>query len=116
MLLPRQPSHQPEPDGRDNGGPGAPSDEQIIACDPTEEASRLHDLAGAWRAQGQYAAALASSQHALMLCEQEVGLDHPDVANVLNTLTGIYEDQGNHAETERLYQRSVVLMEALSGE
>ena len=80
-----------------------------------EEASRLHDLAVSWRAQGQYAAALASSQQALALCEQEVGPDHPDVANILNTLAGTYEDQDNYAEAEQLYQRSVAIMEGLTG-
>jgi tetratricopeptide (TPR) repeat protein len=85
------------------------------ARDPLEEASRLHDRAVSWRAQGQYAEALASSQQTLALCEREVGPDHPDVANVLNTLAGTYEDQGNYAEAEWLYQRSVAIMAALTG-
>ena len=115
MPIQPQPVHQSGHAGRDDSRPGASAGEPMGGCDPMEEVSRLHDLAVALRAQGQYAAALAASQQALALCEREVGPDHPDVANVLNTLAGTYEDQGHYAEAERLYQRSAAIMETLTG-
>src|SRR5262249_23116025 len=100
MPIQPQPVHQSDHASRDDSGPGTSSGAPMGECDPLEEVSRLHDLAVAWRAQGQYTDALAASQHALVLCEREVGPDHPDVANVLNTLAGTYEDQGNSTEAE----------------
>src|SRR5262249_32271867 len=49
-------------------------------------------------------------RQALHILEQAVGPDHPDVANVLNTLGQIIEEQGDYAEAESLYRRSVRIM------
>jgi len=85
-----------------------------IGLEPLEEACRLHDLAVSLRAQGQYVEALATAQQALAVFEREVGPDHPDVANVLNNLAGIHQDQGAYAEAERLYRRSGEMLDALT--
>jgi tetratricopeptide (TPR) repeat protein len=55
------------------------------------------------------------AQHALTTFEREYGPDHPDVANILNNLAGIYADQGDYTEAARLAQRSVTIMEQTTG-
>src|SRR5262245_62083725 len=47
--------------------------------------------------------------------EEAVGPDHPDVANILNSLAGIHEDRGVYAVAEELYRRAVRLMEHVAG-
>src|SRR4029450_3212910 len=98
------------------GGPRMQVQTQVpaIGLEPLEAACRLEHLAVSLRAQGQYAEALASSQQALAVFEREVGPDHPDVANVLNNLAGIYQDQGEYAEAERLYRRAGEMAAALT--
>src|SRR4029453_15150520 len=72
-------------------------------------------LAVALRVQGQYTAAMAASRQALAICEREVGLDHPDVANVLNTLAGLHQAQGEYPQAAQLLQRSVALLTQVPG-
>jgi tetratricopeptide (TPR) repeat protein len=83
--------------------------------DPLDEAVRLHDLAVTRQAKGRFHEALPLCRQALVIVECAVGPHHPDVANLLNTLAGLYEDLGDHVEAERLAQRSVVLMEEVTG-
>ena len=52
-----------------------------------------------------YEEAEALARQALAAFEAETGPDHPDIANILNTLAGVHEDRGDYAEAERLYQR-----------
>jgi tetratricopeptide (TPR) repeat protein len=89
--------------------------EQVGGLDPLEKASELHDLAVSLRAQDQYAAAMAASRQALAVFEREVGPDHPDVANILNTLAGLHQDQGEYGQAEQLLQRSVALLARVPG-
>ena len=83
--------------------------------DPLDEAVRLHDLAVSRQAEGKLQEAVPPCRQALAIVERAVGPYHPDVANILNTLAGIYEDLGDYAEAERLAQRSVAIMEAMTG-
>jgi tetratricopeptide (TPR) repeat protein len=68
------------------------------------------------RAEGKHARATSLSLRALRLLEKAEGSDHPDVANVLNTLAGVHEDQSEYPEAERLYQRAVKIMENAVGD
>lgn len=115
--MPRAHQHPPWPEGLDASDrqPSPPPAERQGRRDALEDASRLHDHAVAARARGECAAAAARARAALALFEQALGPDHPDVANVLNTLAGSYEDQGEYAQAEQLNQRSVAVMEPLSG-
>jgi hypothetical protein len=75
MPIHYQPAHRPDNEGHDPSGPDTPPGEQIGARDPMEEDSRLHCLAVARPAQGQYTEALAASQQALALGKREVGVE-----------------------------------------
>src|SRR3954454_17748946 len=47
--------------------------------------------------------------------EKALGSNHPDVAQSLNNLAGLYDSQGKHAEAEPLYQRSLAICEKALG-
>ena len=47
---------------------------------------------------------------------QALGENHPDVADSLNNLAGVYNAQGKYAEAEGLYQRALAIHEAKLGE
>jgi hypothetical protein len=83
--------------------------------DPLDEAVCLHDLAVARWAAGRLQEAVPLGRLALAIVERAVGPHHPDVANVLNTLAGMYAELGDYAEAERLAQRSAAMMEEVTG-
>jgi len=87
---------------------------QDRGLDPLDEAVRLHDLAVSRRAEGKLREAVPLCRQALTLVERAIGLHHPDVANILNSLAGLYADLSDYAEAEQLSQRSVALMEAVT--
>ena len=45
-------------------------------------------------------------ERSLAIREKVLGPDHPNVAQSLNNLAGLYRDQGNSAAAEPLYQRA----------
>src|SRR3954452_1144789 len=45
------------------------------------------------------------------LLEKALGPDHPNVAESLNNLAGLYLAQGGYAEAEPLYKRSLAIFE-----
>jgi tetratricopeptide (TPR) repeat protein len=84
-------------------------------ADPLDEAVRLHDWAVSLQEEGRLREAVPLCRQALAVFEREAGPDHPDVANILNTLAGIYADLGDYSEAERLAQRSVASIEEATG-
>ena len=98
--------HRPVPPRPDDAAsPPQPSQEAVgegRVLDPLDDAVRLQE-------------AVPLCRQVLALVERAVSLHHPDAANILNTLAGIYEDLGNYAEAERLSQRSVAMMEEVTG-
>jgi tetratricopeptide (TPR) repeat protein len=64
---------------------------------------------------GKYADAIPIAQRALLLREQALGLDHPNVAIALNNLARLYGDQGHYAEAEPLYKRALAISEQALG-
>ena len=62
-------------------------------------------------AQGHYEEALSFAKKALQLGEEELGLDDPAMATLLNNLAVLYKAQGRYAEAEPLYQRSLAIDE-----
>jgi tetratricopeptide (TPR) repeat protein len=81
-----------------------------------DDAVRLHDLAVSRWAEGRPQEAVPLCRQALTRVEYAVGRQHPDVANLLNTLAGLYADLGDYDEAERLAQRSVAMMEGVTGD
>jgi tetratricopeptide (TPR) repeat protein len=47
--------------------------------------------------------------------EKVLGPEHPDTANCLNNLAGLYEPQGQYAKPEPLYQRALAIREKALG-
>ncbi len=64
---------------------------------------------------GKYDRAVVVAQKALEVAEQNVGPDHPDVAQSLNNLALLYQTQGEYAKAEPLYKRSLGIWEKALG-
>jgi tetratricopeptide (TPR) repeat protein len=54
---------------------------------------------------GEYVQALPLHQKALDIFENFLGTQHPDVANTLNDLAGLYESMGDYEKALPLHQR-----------
>ncbi len=78
--------------------------------DPVERAVQLHAAALDAFGAGALDRAAALAGESLALFEQESGLFHPDVANVLNCLARIHEQRADHAAAEAFGRRSVDIM------
>ncbi len=57
-------------------------------------AAGLNNLAGLYRDQDRYAEAEPLYQRSMAIREKALGPEHPDVAQSLNNLAGLYEAQG----------------------
>ncbi|MEM6252881.1 MAG: CHAT domain-containing protein [Cyanobacteria bacterium P01_D01_bin.156] len=55
-------------------------------------------------------------QRALQIREAVLGESHPDVANSLNNLAFLYQNQGNYSAAESLHQRALQIRETALGE
>ncbi|TVQ24624.1 MAG: tetratricopeptide repeat-containing protein, partial [Leptolyngbya sp. DLM2.Bin15] len=81
-----------------------------------EEAERLNQQAWQLYQQGQYGEAILLVQQALVIRENLLSENHPDVASSLNNLARLYQAQGNYGAAEPLYQRSLFIRETILGE
>jgi tetratricopeptide (TPR) repeat protein len=54
-------------------------------------------------------------ERALLICEQALGPDHPDVALFLNNLAFLADKQGQYQQAEPLYQRALSIYEQALG-
>src|ERR1039458_9785337 len=61
--------------------------------------------------EGRYSKAVPLAQRVLAIEERSLGPDHPDVAQSLNNLAGLYTNQGRYADAEPLYKRSLAIFE-----
>ena len=61
--------------------------------------------------QGRYAEAEPLFKRALVIREEALGLEHPDVAWSLNGLAKLYGNQGRYAEAELLFHRALAIRE-----
>ncbi len=81
-----------------------------------EEAERLlRETAFYLRDRGRYAEAEPLSLRALRIREQQLGLEHPEVAASLNNLATLYRQQGKYAEAEPLILRALRIREQQLG-
>ncbi|EFH79692.1 FxSxx-COOH system tetratricopeptide repeat protein [Ktedonobacter racemifer] len=82
----------------------------------SEAAGRLlFEIASYLKDRARYREAEPLYQRALQIREQQVGPDHPDVAQSLNNLANLYSDQGKYAEAEPLHQRALQIREQQVG-
>ncbi len=80
------------------------------------EAARLLDHAGSYlRDRALYGQAKPLLQHALAICEQAPGPEHPQTASTLNNLAQVYYLQGHYDPAEPLLQRALAICEHAQG-
>jgi CHAT domain-containing protein/Flp pilus assembly protein TadD len=77
-------------------------------------ATLLNNIAGAYKAKGDYAKAELLFQRALAIYERALGGEHLYVAVSLNNLATLYEAKGDYAKAEALFQRALALYEKAS--
>ena len=65
--------------------------------------------------QGKYTEAVLIAKEVLAIREKALGPDHPDVAQSLNNLAGLYDSLGDYAKAEPLYKRSLGIWEKALG-
>ncbi|TYQ26385.1 tetratricopeptide repeat protein [Pseudanabaena sp. UWO311] len=80
-----------------------------------KEAEELYQQVVQFRKQGKYQAAIPPAQRILTILEKALGAEHPDIANSLNDLAGLYVEQGNYPAAEPLYKRSLAILEKALG-
>jgi len=102
-------THTPSPILTSQQSPTTPDNPDLA------EAERLNQQAKELYDQGQYAAAIILIERALVLRENVLGSNHPDVAETLNNLGLLYHTQGKYAQAERLYQRALAIRENVLG-
>jgi Tetratricopeptide repeat len=76
-----------------------------------ENSTVLNGLGEVLHDEFKYAEAEAVFKKALAIRERELGLGHPDVAQVLNNLAALYVAQVRYADAEPLYTRALAIME-----
>jgi tetratricopeptide (TPR) repeat protein len=63
------------------------------------------------RERSEYAKAEPLLVRALSICEQHLGVEHPDTAMSLNALAVLYDQQGEYEQAEPLYKRALSVFE-----
>ena len=75
----------------------------------------LQVQAGLLETKGNLAEAELLYRRALVIREEKLGTDHPDVANTLNNLAGLLKTKRDFAEAEPLYRRALGILEEKLG-
>jgi tetratricopeptide (TPR) repeat protein len=73
-------------------------------------------LAYLYSSQGRYEEAEPLYEQALELSQRNLGENHPDVANSLNNLAGLYYSLADNTKAEPLYLQALELCERVLGE
>lgn len=88
------------------------TDKDRAALRQTEEATaRIGSLLQA----AKFAEGIAIARQAIETQERVLGPDHPDISTSLNDLGYFYQEQGNYAAAEPLYQRAIAIREKTLG-
>lgn len=77
------------------------------------EAKRLSEQAEQLYQQGKYYEAIPLAKRSLIIFEQVLGPNNPDVATVLDRLAWLHYWQRNYVEAESLWQRALAIHERL---
>ena len=78
-------------------------------------AEYLHMAAYALDDAGKYNEAIPLAERALSIYENVFGNNHPDVADTLNNLAGLYEAMGEYKQVLPLYERALSIDEFVFG-
>jgi Tfp pilus assembly protein PilF len=70
----------------------------------------LNELGFLYHYQGKYGEVEPFYLRSLKIREQQLGPEHPDVANSLNNLAAFYCSQGKYSEAEPLFVRSLEIL------
>jgi tetratricopeptide (TPR) repeat protein/transcriptional regulator with XRE-family HTH domain len=65
--------------------------------------------------RGRYSEVEPTLQQAVVICEQQLGQEHPNTMTSTSTLAWFYQQQGRYAEAEPLYQRVLAIREQQLG-
>ncbi len=68
-------------------------------------------LAGLYQSQGRYSEAEPLYKEALFIFKQQLGNNHPDVAQTLNNLATLYWNQGKYPEADELFSQGLQVEE-----
>src|SRR5207245_625172 len=80
-----------------------------------EARNLLYQAGEYFNQRGQYREAEPLRKSVLAICEQVLGLEHPDTLGSLNNLAILYWNQGKYEEAEPLYQRALEAYERVLG-
>ena len=76
----------------------------------------LNNLAALYRNQGKYNEAEPLYLRSLSIRENQLGENHPDVAQSLNNLALLYNAQSNYADAKNLSQRALTIFQQALGD
>jgi tetratricopeptide (TPR) repeat protein len=80
------------------------------------KATRMMGALAVWlRNRAEHGEAEPLLRQVLAIQEQDLGPEHPDVAQSLTNLAELYERKGQYAETEPLYKRALAILEKAHG-
>lgn len=74
-----------------------------------EVARTSNNLAGLYRARGDYLAAQPLYEHALKIRQEKLGLEHRLVADSFDNLGLLYGDRGDYARAIKLHERALAI-------
>ncbi|MFY9224618.1 MAG: tetratricopeptide repeat protein [Blastocatellia bacterium] len=83
--------------------------------DGREEADSCNTLGRLYQALGDYAKAENYLQRSLIVKEQALGTDHPDLAFFYNTLGVLYRVKGEYEKAENCYKQAIIIREKALG-
>jgi tetratricopeptide (TPR) repeat protein len=74
------------------------------------------NLSNIYCEQGEHEQAEQFARRALSICEQNAGLDHPNMAIPLTALAELHQKQRHYQQSELLYQQALSICESALGE
>ena len=75
----------------------------------------LNNMAGVYKAQGDYEKALEYYDKALKVKERTLGNDHPSTATTYDNMAGVYQEQGDYEKALKYYGKALEIVERTLG-
>jgi CHAT domain-containing protein len=89
--------------------------EKVLGAEDPATGNALNNLAGLYKAKGNYAKAEMLYLRALTIREKTSGAESPDTAVSLNNLAALYRTRGEYAKAVPLYLRAQAIQEKIFG-